>query len=523
MSHDMKSRRKEFQRNKRLYGVEDSSRRRGKDLSPRENFICRVACVQVLFLGWSLGSMHLWAQYVNLGLSVVAVFGLLLPDMHSLRWDSRASGIRLLPRSALFWLGLIFVCYVGVQCFNNSWKYQQSAMEIWRVNTDAPNGLVQETREGWQLVKQDHVSWLPSGVEMPYGEMNVAARILIITASVWLWACVLSTGLSHRRALRSILWAMVLGGTSMALLGAVQRLSGTDQIFWLVSSSNPAFFGTFIYPNHAAAFLYLILGVVMGLAFYHHSRSVRKLLRSGPHYILIFFGLILFLGLFFSQSKAGLILGSGVFLLGIGIALVRMLGQGSDFRQGITLGILSVLGLGFGIYALIHLVNLGEIFTDFETLQDGSKSPTVLQRVDLQKATWSAFNENKWFGTGAGSFRYHFPFTQQKYPGLRPGHDYFEYAHSDYLQSLMEFGLLGCLPLFLFFFALAVPAVLASLVRPSVHFSMLAGVLAFCLHAWWDFPAQCPSVLLLLVFILVIIGRWGTLDVSKQRIDNDPL
>ena len=77
--------------------------------------------------------------------------------------------------------------------------------------------------------------------------------------------------------------------------------------------------------------------------------------------------------------------------------------------------------------------------------------------------------------------------------------------------------------IFLFFFALAVPAVLASLVRPSVHFSMLAGVLAFCLHAWWDFPAQCPSVLLLLVFILVIIGRLGTLDVSKQRIDNDPL
>ena len=131
MSHDMKSRRKEFQRNKRLYGVEDSSRRRSKDLSPRENFICRVACVQVLFLGWSLGSMHLWAQYVNLGLSVVAVFGLLLPDMHLLRWDSRASGIRLLPRSPLFWLGLIFVCYVGIQSFNNSWKYQQSAMEIW--------------------------------------------------------------------------------------------------------------------------------------------------------------------------------------------------------------------------------------------------------------------------------------------------------------------------------------------------------------------------------------------------------
>ena len=121
----MKSRRKEFQRNKRLYGVEDSSRRRTKDLSPRENFISCVACLQVFLLAWSLGSMHLWAQYVNLALSVVAVFGFFLPGMHSLRWDNRITGIRIFPRSALFWLGLVFVCYVGVQCFNNSWKYQQ--------------------------------------------------------------------------------------------------------------------------------------------------------------------------------------------------------------------------------------------------------------------------------------------------------------------------------------------------------------------------------------------------------------
>ena len=523
MSREMKERRKEFQRNKRLHGLEGGSRRRTEEFTPREKFICRVGCVQVLFLGWSLGSMHVWAQFVNLGLALVAFFGLFLPGTHLLRWDRQASGIGLLPRSGLFWLGLLFVAYVGVQCFNHSWKFQETVTEVWRPDPESPGKLVQETEDGWHIVKQDHVAWLPSSVEMPFGRMNPAASKLLVAVPIWLWACALTMGLERRRVLRIIFWSVVLGGSAMALFGAVQRFSGTDRIFWSVVPSNPAFFGTFIYPNHAAAYLYIVLAVAVGLAFYYYSRSVRKLLRSGPHYILIFLALILFLGLFLSKSKAGIVLGSIVVTVGLGAALVRMLGQGSDFRQGITIGILVVSGIGFGIYSLFNFVDVGEIFTDFETLQEGSKSPSVLQRMDLQKATWDAFIDNKWQGTGAGSFRYHFPFTQQKYSGLHFRQDYFEHAHSDYLQALMEYGIFGSLPLFLFFLLLVGRAVVACLLRPAVHLPILAGIGVFCLHAWWDFPAQCPSVLLTLVFVLAIMGRWGLVDASKQRINNDPV
>ncbi len=521
----MRERRREFRRNKRLHGLDGGSRRRGSDSTVRESVIGWVACAQVLFLAWNLGSMHTWAQLVNTALAAVAFIGLCLPGKHALRWDSRASGIRLLPGSGVFWLGLVFVAYVGVQGFNHSWKYQETVEEVWIDNPRAENPLVKEERIGWQLVPSQCRGWLPSSVKMPYGQSGAAVGLLPIVVPAWLWACVLTMGLERRRTLRKILWTAVLGGAAMALFGIVQRLAGMDKMFGWVTPSNAEFFGTFIYPNHGAAFLYLLLGIAIALAFHAHARSTRKDLRSGPHYILVFLGLVLLLGLVLSHSKAGIVLGIAVAAFGAVASLVRMLGQGSDFRQGITIGILIVCGLGFATYAFFNSVDVGRLLTDFKTLGAGAQSVPVEERVELQQATWKAFAENRWFGTGAGSFRYYFPFVQQD-PGfqlLGPGDKYYEYAHSDYLQTLMEYGILGVVPLGLFCLVLLLGALRATLLRPVVHLGMLAGVAALALHAWWDFPLQCPSVLLLLVFILAIIARWGVIDGQQFRIDNDPV
>ena len=523
MSKSMRERQRQFRRNKRLYGVDEGSRRRNSDNTPRESFIGWIACLQVLFLAWSFGSMHFWAQVVNMTLAVFAFFGLFLPGKHTLRWDSRASGIRLLPRSGVFWFGLLFVLYVGVQSFNHSWKYQETVEEVWIDNPNAENPLVMEERIGWHLVPVQSQHWLPSSVQMPYTQMDTAVSMLPIILPAWLWVCVLTTGLERRQTLRTILWTSVLSGSAMALFGIIQRLSGADKIFGWIRPSNPEFFGTFIYPNHGAAFLYMVLGIAIGLAFHAHARSARKDLRSGPHYILVFLSLILLLALILSHSKAGIVLGLAVAGFGVVASLVRILGQGSDFRQGITIGILAICGLVFTGYAFLNSVDIGRLLTDFKTLEDGAQSVPVEERVELQQATWKGFTENTWFGTGAGSFRFYFPFLQQdpNFQFLGPGQKYYEYAHSDYLQVLMEYGVLGVIPLFLASLLLIIRAFHAVLLRPMVHLGTLAGVAALALHAWWDFPLQCPSVLLLLMFILAIVFRWGVIDGQQHRIDND--
>ena len=275
----------------------------------------------------------------------------------------------------------------------------------------------------------------------------------------------------------------------------------------------------FIYPNHGAAYMYIILGIAIGLAMYHQQRAAQEFLRSGPHYLLAFLCVILFLGLVFSRSRAGLVLGMGVSLVGGCIIAIKLMGKGQDMRQGIVLGIMAVLGLGFAGYSVMNFADIGSLLMDYERLQ-GAGSPDLNLRLKLQEATWEGFRKNHWFGTGAGSFQYRFPFVQQYYPELGIGQRFFVHAHNDYLQVLMEYGIIGSLLLAGFFGSLLWKAVVSIRYRSAMQVCMMAGVGAFCLHAWWDFPAFCQSILLMVVFVLAIMGSWGESERIKQRIDN---
>ena len=508
-------------------GVQRSGRRRRMDvLTGREKWISTIAGIQVFFLAWNLGSMHVWAQWVNLGLAVIGFLGLFIPDATALPRQG-LQGIARLLGSPVFWFGGLFLGYVSVQCSNPSWMYEVvipevSVQEVVGVDssTEDTSAKPPATEEKvWHILPNpNHKKFLPASVEAPFEKMN-AQRVVLMFTPIWIWGCILSLGLERRRALRRVLWAAVMGGACMALLGLIQRLTGAKGIFWVIESANPAFFGSFIYPNHGAAYLYLLLAVAIGLALYHQQQSEQEFLRSGPHYLLAFLSILIVLGLVFSQSRAGLVLGGGILLLGFAVMVLRILGRGQDMRQGLVLGILSVIGIGFLGYAVMNFADVGAILMDFDRLQQAG-TPDLDLRMKLHEATWEGFRNNLWLGTGAGSFQYRFPFQQVKYPELGFGEKFFVHAHNDYLQVLMEYGLWGTFLLTGFFIVLLWGAIRSIPTRASMLVCFLGGIGAFALHAWWDFPGYCPSVLMLVVFLLAIMRRWGEAEWVKQRIDN---
>ncbi len=522
-------------------GLGHQGRRRTDVLSNREKWISTWAVLQVVFLAWNLGSMHIWAQWGNLGLSGLALLGLFIPDDTALN-RTGFKGIGRLFSSPLFWFGGLLMGYIGIQCVNSEFRYERFVPEV-TIQEVIQEGVIAGADTGvegvspkivplhstanqvgesqWHILPaQRKYKLFPASVEAPFEQMN-AARTLLMFSPVWIWGCVLTLGIDRRRGLRRILWAAVLGGSLMALLGAIQRLTTAKSIYWFIDSSNPDFFGSFIYPNHAAAFLYLLLGMTLGLALYHHQRSEQEFLRSGPHYFLGFLAVLLVLGLVFSKSRAGIVLGSAVGLVGGSVIVLRILGRGQDMRQGMVLGILSVIGVGFLGYSVMNFTDVGGILMDFETLKD-SNSPSLESRLTLQQATWEAFTKNKWYGTGAGSFQYRFPFEQANYPGLGAvGKRMYTHAHNDYLQVLMEYGLIGSFLISGFFLCLMWGAVKSVFLRPAMLVCFLAGLGALALHSWWDFPGYCPSVLILVVFMLAIMGRWGEAERIKLRIDNE--
>ena len=527
MDRSIRKRRKDFERNKRRMGVQRSGRRRMDVLSGREKWISTIAGFQVFFLAWNLGSMHAWAQWVNLGLALLGFLGLLIPDATALPRQG-LQGMARLFGSPVFWFGGLFLAYVGVQCTNHSWMYEvvipdASIQEVaGEESTTEGTAATPPAKDGkiWHILpNQNHKKFLPASVDAPFEKMN-ARRVVLMFAPIWIWGCILSLGLERRRGLRRVLWAAVIGGATMAMLGLMQRLTGAKEIFWMIESNNPAFFGSFIYPNHGAAFLYLLLAVAIGLGLYHQQQSEQEFLRSGPHYLLAFLGILIFLGLVFSQSRAGLVLGGGIMLLGFAVMVLRIVGRGQDMRQGLVLGILCVIGIGFAGYAVMNFADVGAILMDFDRLQQAG-SPDLDLRLKLHEATWEGFRNNLWLGTGAGSFQYRFPFLQVKYPELGFGEGLrFVHAHNDYLQVLMEYGLVGTMLLGSFFAVLVWGAIRSIPTRASMLVCFLGGIGAFALHAWWDFPGFCPSVLMLVVFLLAIMRRWGEAEWVKQRIDN---
>jgi O-antigen ligase len=114
-------------------------------------------------------------------------------------------------------------------------------------------------------------------------------------------------------------------------------------------------------------------------------------------------------------------------------------------------------------------------------------------------------------GAGAGSFRFLFPAYQQYYPeifafkGIRL---YWEHAHNDVVEIAVELGVPGVLLLLAAGFYLV-----ARLVKGYFWENPLSGCVVFgnfllVCYAWWDFPFQCPAILVLWCSLAIAATMW---------------
>jgi hypothetical protein len=127
--------------------------------------------------------------------------------------------------------------------------------------------------------------------------------------------------------------------------------------------------------------------------------------------------------------------------------------------------------------------------------RDRLTDPANNGRVSLWKAAIQIYDTQKLRGTGAGTY-------QQQYPRYRTEGLYVVDAHSLYLQSLAELGLVGFALILLVVFGILIA--LASRIRGpdrALYAALLATTLAWAVHQAFDWDWQMPAVTLG-VFIL---------------------
>ncbi len=492
------------------------SQRDREPLELREKLLLWVSGVLIVFLGWSLGGLRVWAPPVHCALGLLALatqfhpFGKFARDRNRENWG-RLRGF--VP----FWLGGAFVLYVLLQALNPAW-------------------LVRSTGENaWMLAAQTPLPFLPTSVEAPYAEMN-AWRMLLTYGGAWLWLAALAAGLRPRRAVRLLGWVSLASAALMAGVGFAIKLSGSAYILGMFESENTTFFGTFIYRNHAAPFLYLNMAIALGLAFLLVRRDASSLNRSSLALGAFGLALVFFIATFATGSRGGMTIGLLIAFIALMLA-PALVSSGLNWKTGLF-GTVVIAGFVVAIfYAIVPGVDLNNIQSRWEIVaeegdrirEEGIESAqdhNIRMRYNYMVATSEMFAQRPVTGWGAGSYRWAFREIQHQYPHLTyRGYwarklQYWgvNHAHTDWLQFPAEYGLIGA--------SLALAALLALIAYalggglPS--FVLLLGGLGVILHASFEFVLQNPSVLYLTLFLIFAAGKLAHTRSRKPSRKSEP-
>jgi hypothetical protein len=188
-------------------------------------------------------------------------------------------------------------------------------------------------------------------------------------------------------------------------------------------------------------------------------------------------------------------------------------------RRGIVRGLIALVGLlvviGLIALAVSHRGLTGTIshewhnFTNTQAISETNPNRLLSDKFGYRLLWWKealrAFSARPVAGWGAGSFPVvHLLFRRNDLSVMQP--------HSVPLQFLAENGLIGALLGIGAFVALLVAG--ARAVRASVSprermiaAALLAGAVAYCVHAWYDWDSDIPGVTLpMLAFLGVLAG-----------------
>lgn len=306
---------------------------------------------------------------------------------------------------------------------------------------------------------------------------------------------------------RQILWyAIAASGIAVGLLGIAQIVTQAPAIFWVGSKRSTHFFGPFVYHANAGAFLNLSLPLV----FTHALLVLRKQENALEKFVWSSLALVLFASSTITGSKGAMLIGSllcsSALLWWIGRRLKR-----GDIPAGILM--INVCFALLGIGALCVAFGWERTLDRWSHFFSGTGEYAADRRLTYETCVQMIGGE--WItGFGAGTFRHVFPhFTHHLGDRIQ---GVWQYAHQDYLQTIIEWGWPGgCLWAGILLGGL-VQGIRAFLRQrksspSSPAYETLGLVLALAgilIHAFFDYPLQVFS---LLSFTLVICGMlWSS-------------
>jgi O-antigen ligase len=317
--------------------------------------------------------------------------------------------------------------------------------------------------------------------------------------SLWIACFNVALVVRQRRAIRALLLVASANALVLAIFGTVQKLThASGPYFGAVETRQPYFFASFIYHNHWGAFVILMVAASVGLIGHFARRANARDSLHSPAFAGVVALVLVAATVPLSGSRSSTML---ITLLCGGACLhwiVRLVRRRRRLGQPVTLPVLGAL-------AAIALAIGGVWFIGRETIEKRAALTrdqvqvmldrgSIGSRATLYRDTWRMGRAKPWFGWGTGSYPHVFTmFNSQQSVDRLPV--YYHDAHSDWLQSFAEHGLVGS--------ALLALTALVPLTRlRKCHFAsaiptyLLVGCGLILLYAWVEFPFGNLAVVL---------------------------
>lgn len=444
--------------------------------------------------------MEVWGQVISLGLALATLAvairtRIYTGDEAGGEAPFRVTMWRRLVEFPIFWLGLVLLVYIALQALNPSWRYVR-------------------TPQFWWLVRVRDIRLLPTGIEAPFWISN-AWRQGMIYASAWLSVCAVWVGCTRRRSLRILLEVIVANAAVLVLLLAVQRLTGSHEIPWPLTklTSNPLT-ASFIYKNHAGSYLAIAAFVAIALATWFSVHGERTLAKSSPAAVLVLFAFALSGTVLFTLSRgASLVLAFSMLVFALWFLFRRrVIPTGSGDVSPIAKLFLAVF-VFFGAVALYYL-DFDVVVKRFERFEDRNEQEQSIHfRVLAHEAADEMLADHWIRGVGAGCFRHLFTEYVKNHPRIYDhGNLFWEHAHCDWLEIPIELGMIGDLLIVAGTVWWVWLFVRRRALWNSLAVPLLLGCMQTLIHAGFDFPFQCPAILVTWCVLIAVAGRWVQIE-----------
>ena len=308
----------------------------------------------------------------------------------------------------------------------------------------------------------------------PYKTQLELVRVVVYIAFFLL----VSFNINNIKKLDLSLKILCYFGFFLALFSILQKATFNGKIYWfreLTVGGTP--FGPFVNRNHYAGLINMLIMIGLGIMF-TRQKLERRLLFG-------FLTVIMSVSLFLSLSRAGII----SYFVAITSFTFLLLKNKMKNKKILAIS-------AFVVILCLYLIYLGidPIIDRFYKADIDSKARFVIWADTLE-----AFKDFLFTGTGLGTFVYIYPLYSSRTISFICDH-----THNDYLEYLVELGLIGMSILLsiLFLYIKAIFPAEKSSKQKIYNYAFLSSILTIAVHSVFDFNLHIPSNALMFSAIL---------------------